>query len=241
MASATGIPQEHPDTIQEQEDAPLLHTPGNVPQKENAAIYQNLFTGTASAAQVGIWMLAILVWTGILSHPLIFFSAHPLLNSAAILLQVQATLILQPTTTPHQKRLGTIIHYIIQTLSLLGFITAFIIIEINKGDHARLTSPHGILGLITYIFIILQVLVGVVQYFVPVQVLGSVEKGKTIYKYHRKSGYVLLLLELATVSAATQTTYNLSVLSIPLWGVLVASVLVILGLGARIKKHKLGL
>lgn len=45
MASATDIPQEHPDTIQEQEDAPLLHTPGNVPQKENAAIYQNLFTG----------------------------------------------------------------------------------------------------------------------------------------------------------------------------------------------------
>lgn len=166
---------------------------------------------------------------------------HQLLNSAAILLQVQATLILQPTTTPHQKRLGTIIHYIIQTLSLLGFITAFIIIEINKGDHARFTSPHGILGLITYIFIILQVLVGVVQYFVPVQVLGSVEKGKSIYKYHRKSGYVLLLLELATVSAATQTTYNLNVLSIPLWGVLVASVLVILGLGARIKKHKLGL
>ncbi|GAT23614.1 cytochrome b561 [Aspergillus luchuensis] len=220
MASATGIPQEHPDTIQEQEDAPLLHTPGNVPQEKSAAIYQNLFTGTASAAQVGIWML---------------------LNSAALLLQVQATLILQPTTTPHQKRLGTIIHYIIQTLSLLGFITAFIIIEINKGDHAHFTSPHGILGLITYIFIILQVLVGVVQYFVPVQVLGSVEKGKSIYKYHRKSGYVLLLLELATVSAATQTTYNLNVLSIPLWGVLVASVLVVLGLGARIKKHKLGL
>lgn len=45
MASATGIPQEHPDTIQEQEDAPLLHTPGNVPQEKNAAIYQNLFTG----------------------------------------------------------------------------------------------------------------------------------------------------------------------------------------------------
>ncbi|OOF99951.1 hypothetical protein ASPCADRAFT_126830 [Aspergillus carbonarius ITEM 5010] len=241
MASVTGIPQEHPDTIQEREDAPLLATPGNVPQKESAAIYQNLFTGTASVAQVGIWMLAILVWTGILTHPLIFFSSHPLLNSAALLLQVQAALILQPTTTPHQKRLGTIIHYVIQTISLLAFITAFIIIEINKGDHARFTSPHGVLGLITYIVIILQALGGVVQYLIPVQVLGSVDRGKSLYKYHRKSGYVLLLLELATVAAATQTTYNLNVLAIPLWGVLVAAALVVVGVGARIKKHKLGL
>ncbi|PYH93633.1 cytochrome b561 [Aspergillus ellipticus CBS 707.79] len=241
MASATGIPQDLPDTILEREDAPLLQTPGNAPQRESASIYQNLFTGTASAAQVGIWMLVILVWTGILSHPVIFFSPHPLLNSAALLLQVQAALIVQPTTTPHQKRLGTTIHYSIQIVSVIAFISAFIIIEINKGDHARFTSPHGVLGLVTYIFIILQALGGVVQYFLPVQILGSVDRGKSLYKYHRHSGYTLLLLELATVVAATQTTYNLNILSIPLWGILLASVLIVLGLGARIKKHKLGL
>jgi hypothetical protein len=42
------------------------------------------------------------------------------------------------------------------------------------------------------------------------------------------------------VAAATQTTYNVNVLQIPLWGVLVAAVFIIAGVGARIKKHKLG-
>ena len=97
------------------------------------------------------------------------------------------------------------------------------------------------LGLITYILIILQASVGVVQYFFPVRVLGSVDAGKKIYKYHRVSGYVLLVLELGTVIAATQTTFNVAALHIPLWGVVVTSVLVVAGVGARVKKHKLGL
>lgn len=82
---------------------------------------------------------------------------------------------------------------------------------------------------------------GVVQYFFPVRVLGSVDAGRKIYKYHRVSGYVLLLLELGTVIASTQTTFNLAALHIPLWGVVVTSVLVVAGVGARVKKQKLGL
>ncbi|KAE8151045.1 seryl-tRNA synthetase [Aspergillus avenaceus] len=241
MASATGIPEQHPQTIEAQEDAPLLGQPGDVVQKEDAYIFYNLVTGTASVAQFGIWIIAILVWAGIFSHPLILFSAHPLLNSAALLLQVQATLILQPTVLPQQKLTGTRVHYTIQAISLISFISAFTVIEVNKGNHERFTSPHGILGLITYIFIILQASGGVIQYFIPVTVLGSVDKGKRLYKYHRGSGYVLLFLELATVAAATRTTYNVGVLLIPLWGVIVGAVLVLAGVGSRAKKHKLGL
>lgn len=166
---------------------------------------------------------------------------YQLLNTIALLLQVQGTLILQPTSTARQKLVGTRIHYTIQAISLLAFIAAFLVIEINKGDHARFNSPHGVLGLITYIVIILQASVGVVQYLLPVRVLGSVDKGKKIYKYHRASGYALLVLEMGTVTAATQTTFNLSALHIPLWGVVVTSILVLAGVGARVKKHKLGL
>ncbi|KAH1294241.1 hypothetical protein KXV68_003686 [Aspergillus fumigatus] len=240
MASATGVPQEHPQTIEAREDEPLLGRPGAVTQRESDPIYRNLIKGTAALAQCGILLLTALVWAGVFSHPLIFFSAHPLLNSSAILLQVQAALILQPTATPQQKLLGTQIHYSLQAISLAAFLTAFTIIEINKGDHPRLTSLHGILGLITYICIILQALLGLVQYFFPVKILGSADAGKRLYKYHRHFGYLLLVLELATVSAATQTTYNVAVLHIPLWGVLVAAVLIVAGVGARIKKHKLG-
>ncbi|KAJ5436454.1 Cytochrome b561 eukaryote [Penicillium cf. griseofulvum] len=240
MASATGIPQIHPDTIP-QDDEPLLGRPGDVTQRSDENIYRNLFTGTASVAQAGIWILAALVWQGILAQPLSFFTPHPLLGISALLLQVQAALILQPTATPQQKRTGTRIHYSLQLLSVVLFVSAFVIIEINKGSHPHFVSPHGILGLVTYITIVLQAVVGVIQYFLPVTVLGSVDAGKRIYKYHRQSGYVLLLLEMATVVAATQTDYNLMAIHISLWGVLVSVVLILAGVGARIKKHKLGL
>ncbi|KAK1140122.1 Serine--tRNA ligase, mitochondrial [Aspergillus melleus] len=241
MASATGIPQDHPQTIESREDEPLLGGPGQIVQKESDYIFYNLFTGTATVAQFGIWILTILIWSGIFNHDLILFSAHPLLNSSAVLLQVQAALILQPTSTPQQKLQGTRIHYILQSLSLAAFISAFVVIEVNKGNHARFTSPHGVMGLVTYSLIILQALGGVVQYFLPSLVLGGANRGKRFYKYHRASGYVLLLLELATISAATRTTFNLAVLAIPLWAVLVAAVVIVAGVGARVKKHKLGL
>lgn len=164
-----------------------------------------------------------------------------LLNSLAFLLQIQANLILQPTSLPTQKRAGTRIHYTIQAFSLLGFIVAFLAIEINKGDHARLTSPHGVIGFITYMLIILQAAGGLVQYFYPVQVLGSVDSGRKMYKYHRAAGYLLLILELTTLMTATRTGFNVSSLHIPLWGVVACSLLVVGGVSARIKKHKMGL
>ncbi|EDN09479.1 predicted protein [Histoplasma mississippiense (nom. inval.)] len=95
------------------------------------------------------------------------------------------------------------------------------------------------MGLVTYIVIFLQAAVGVAQYFFPVIIFASVDNGKKIYKYHRVSGYVVFMLELATVAAATQTDYNKSTLHIQLWAVLVASVLVLGGVGARIKRQKM--
>jgi hypothetical protein len=56
----------------------------------------------------------------------------------------------------------------------------------------------------------------------------------------RISGYLILILSLATIAAATQTGFNEMVLHIKLWSVLVASVLVLIGIVPRIKKHKLG-
>ena len=168
-------------------------------------------------------------------------TVEKLLNSAALLLHVQGTLILQPTSTPKQKQRGTRIHYILQIVSILAFLAAFVIIEINKGDHARLTSTHGILGLTTYIGIVLQGLGGVAQYFVPSLVFGSVERGKRVYKYHRLFGYVLLVLELTTVSFSVYTGYNINLSKIPLTPVLGASLVILIGVGGRIRLQKFGL
>ena len=45
MASATGIPQEHPHTIEARADEPLLGGPGTVTQKEESGIQYNVLTG----------------------------------------------------------------------------------------------------------------------------------------------------------------------------------------------------
>lgn len=166
-----------------------------------------------------------------------------LLNSVALILLTQAILLLQPTTTPTQKRRGTLLHFSFALASLVAFTTAATIIELNKADHpeTRFKSPHAILGGIVYLLLLVQALVGAAQTFAPHLVFGSVDRAKSVYKYHRWSGYAVLVLGLATVLTATRTTYNVRVLHIPLWGTSVASVLVVAGLGARIRKHKLGL
>jgi hypothetical protein len=50
MASATGIPQEHPVTIESRDDEPLLGRPGDVTQRPNERIIRNLFTGGLGAS-----------------------------------------------------------------------------------------------------------------------------------------------------------------------------------------------
>jgi len=113
----------------------------------------------------------------------------------------------------------------------------------NKASQpeTRFKNIHGIMGLVTYILIFSQALFGFAQFFIPAQVFGSVDKGKAVYRYHRWSGYVIILLALATICAATQTEYNKDMLHIRLWAVLIASILVIAGVAPRIKKHKMGL
>ncbi|EEP82383.1 predicted protein [Uncinocarpus reesii 1704] len=223
------------------EHEPLLGRPGDVSQPEHGSIIANLATGTAPVAQAGIWILAALVWSAVFTNDLIFFSPHPLLNSAGVLLSTQAILLLQPTHTAAQKRHGALAHFGVLLVANLAFIAALVVIEINKASHpeTRFKSVHAILGLVAYILIFLQAAVGVAQYFFPARVFGSVDAGKSVYKWHRLGGYVVFVVELATIAAATQTDYNRSVLHIRLWTVLLSALLVVAGLYARIKRHKL--
>ena len=124
---------------------------------------------------------------------------------------------------------------------VLALIAGLIIIEYNKFDHgaAHFDSIHGKLGLLTYILFIVQALVGITQYYTP-SVYGGIDNAKALWKYHRISGYLVLPLSLATVCSATQTGFNENALHIQLWAVIVTSVLVVVGLGARMKLQKLG-
>ncbi len=60
------------------------------------------------------------------------------------------------------------------------------IIERNKASHpeTRFQSIHGKMGLVAYILILIQWLVGFAQFYTP-QVFGGVDNAKALYKYHR--------------------------------------------------------
>ncbi|KAF2711344.1 hypothetical protein K504DRAFT_480414 [Pleomassaria siparia CBS 279.74] len=242
MASVTGIPENGNPTQGTSEEEPLLGRRGDASQTDGEPLYWNLWLGTAPIAQAGIWILAAIVWGAIFSNQLIFFSSHPLLNSAGLLLITQSALILQPTHTPSQKRTGTTAHFLFNLIGITSLLAGLIIIEINKAGpgHEHFESPHAILGLTFYITIFLQAIVGFTQYYTP-SLYGDVNQAKAIYKYHRISGYVIATLGLATVCAATWTTYNLNVGGIQHWAIILASVLVLTGLLPRIRLQKLGL
>ncbi|KAI9827134.1 MAG: hypothetical protein M1819_007025 [Sarea resinae] len=252
MASATGIPGENPAlSPREDEQEPLLGEPGDASQREGKAIPYNLVIGTAVIAQAGIWILAAIVWASVFTSKLMLFSAHPTapilyhvrLTSlqAGIVLATQGALILQPTHTSTQKRQGTNVHAVLNGVGLAALIAGLVVIEVNKIGHGgtHFVSPHAILGLVTYIFLVVQTLVGFTQYYTP-SLYGGVNNAKKLYKYHRASGYVVLTLALATVAAATQTDFNKTTLHIRLWSVLVTTVLVLVGVVPRIKKQKFG-
>lgn len=80
---------------------------------------------------------------------------------------------------------------------------------------------------------------GFTQYFTP-GLYGGVEAAKKVYKWHRASGYVVLLLLLATVAAATQTDTGRDFLELRLWAVLGAAGLVLVGVVPRVRKGKFG-
>ncbi|KAK6512665.1 hypothetical protein TWF506_008841 [Arthrobotrys conoides] len=226
---------------QHSETEPLLGRTGAVSQREDAPFWKNLFLGTGFLAQIGLLILLVTVWVSIFSLPLGLFTLHPLFNSVGILLLFEAVLLLQPTHTPGQKVRGAIVHSILTGASLVLLIGAGVAIVVNKirTKHSHFDSTHAILGLVVYILILGQTIIGFAQFYTP-SLFGSIENAKAIYKYHRIAGYTIQLLLLATLLAASRTNYALGPLKFTTWKVAVGSSLVALGVFPRIKKEKLG-
>ena len=124
----------------------LVFNPSHHPIQQIATTNTNSQIGTAIITQVGLILLVAHIWASILLSPLILFSAHPLLNSAALLVLTQGILILQPTHTATQKRQGTIAHAGINALSSSLLIAGLVVIEVNKFAHngTHFESAHAI-------------------------------------------------------------------------------------------------
>jgi cytochrome b-561 len=198
--------------------------------------------GTGVIAEFGAFMLVGLIWANVLLNKIILFSGHPLAQSLGIFVLTQSILTLQPTHTAEQKRVGQRVHAVLNLSAFLLLVTGVVIIEYNKfksnGEHFH--SLHGYLGVITSIILLLQYIVGFTMWATPA-LYGGVDRAKSIWKYHRWSGYTVLTLLLATVASATDTDYNKNVLKIKLWATLVIAGLIVIGIFSRIQKQKLGL
>ncbi|ORY64028.1 eukaryotic cytochrome b561-domain-containing protein [Pseudomassariella vexata] len=244
MASATGIPQHTPGTESHDEMEPLLGRPGDVCQKDEAPIVKNLIIGTGVIAEAAALLLVASVWGSVfIAGNLSLFSVHPLAQSFGFLVLIQSILVLQPTHTAKQKEVGQKVHAGLNLLAIATFITGVVAIEINKfrqGPGSHFHSVHGYLGVIASIWFLVQYIVGFTMFAVP-KLYGGEAKAKAVWKYHRASGYVLLLLLMATFTSATQTDFNKNVLGLKLWALILIVVMLVIGVYPRIKKQKLGL
>lgn len=198
----------------------------------------------ALAVQGGLLILLISILYGLFSHPIIFFFAgHPILNSLGLVALAQALLITQPPPiSSEHKTVGGQIHGILNTTSVVLFLGGFSFIFYNKHIHNadHITTWHALFGIVTYSLLVLAMLVGVAQFWAPVLVFGSVDRAKSVYKYHRIAGYIILALITSTILLALDSDYNNNLLHIPYWSVVPALALVFGGLVYGMNPAKLG-
>lgn len=223
------------------EEETLLPHDTPVTQHPDHPLRMNIITGTAVIAQLGLWLLFILVWYSTLSTDIILPSYHPLLNSLALVFLINALLLLQPTHTAGQKREGAINHSILTGLAAVSFTAGVAVIWWNKHIHSspHFTSVHGKLGITLFIVIGIQVLVGILQFYAP-NLLGGQDKAKAWYKWHRAAGYIITTFIIVNVTLGTQTPYFRGKIdNLAVW--IVFDILIIAGLVARIKPSKMKL
>lgn len=194
-------------------------------------------------AEVGIIILCGNIWAHIASGPVIFFSGHPIAMSTAIFILTQSVLFQQPITAadPERKRRGQYVHAALNLAAFMALVTGFTIVEIEvarmKGAH--FPSTHAVCGLLTLIVLVVQYVVGFTMWMTP-WLYGGDARAKSLYKYHRYSGYLILLMILATAVTATLTGYNQAVLGVGSWVTSLAALLVAIGVLLRIQIQKLG-
>lgn len=123
----------------------------------------------------------------------------------------------------------------------MALATGFTIVEITvarmKGSH--FPSTHAICGLLTLILLVVQYVVGFTMWMTP-SLYGGDARAKSLYKYHRYSGYFILLMLLVTAVTATLTGYNKAVLGVGSWVTSLGALLIAIGVFSRIQKQKLG-
>ncbi|KAK9460235.1 uncharacterized protein V1516DRAFT_627500 [Lipomyces oligophaga] len=203
-------------------------------------IRRNLVASRSSLiAQIGTIGLFIYVFSRIMTAPIIFFTGHPALNNFALLMLVQSMILVQPTATTAEKKLGALVHGVFNLFGAICYVVAFGIVFINKTTNggAHLHSAHAVVGLLAYVILFINIGIGFTQYWMPA-LYGGTSRAKAMYKYHRVIGYVSLFFTLLAFALATITPYNRNLLHISFPIMLPFMVVMTFGLAIRIRPQK---
>lgn len=231
------------------ESLPLIGSPLSESEEKYALareVAQRAYARKAAlVVQAGLLVLLISIFFGLFTHPVIFFFVgHPILNSLGLVFLAQALLITQPAPlSGEHKTVGGQVHGVLNTTSVILFLGGFSFIFYNKHIHkaSHITTWHAVFGITTYTTLALVLVVGVAQFWAPITVFGSIDRAKSVYKYHRIAGYFTLGLISCTILLALDSDYNNNVLHIPYWSVVPAVAAIFGGLISGLRLEKLGL
>ncbi|KAF8498360.1 hypothetical protein JB92DRAFT_3084604 [Gautieria morchelliformis] len=154
----------------------------------------------------GATLLVVSTWSAILGNnpqSLGYFAYHPPLQSLSIALFAFGILTLQPTSNPKTKKAGLNRHQII----ILGFAFPCIcagglIIIWNKYIHEapHFTTWHGTFGILAIAWMFIQIGLGAGSVWFDGAAFGGGAKARSVWKYHRLSGYMLFPFFLMTAA-----------------------------------------
>ncbi|GAC99250.1 hypothetical protein PHSY_006850 [Pseudozyma hubeiensis SY62] len=205
-ASQPLLPSAHDDHLTSEPVTPL-----DMVRSENLSRHAFGIQAAALLFVAVVWSI-VLTTMPITSLPL--FGYHPLIQSFAILLLLQAIIVLQRTTPsqPSAKASAFTAHQYINLLLVLPLFTAGASIMWYLHDQpnsAHFISYHGILGTTVVCAAWVQAALGAASVWWKGKLVGGESKGKKLWKWHRLSGYVLVGLFLLTAAlGVVETTWG---------------------------------
>jgi len=198
----------------------------------------------------GVAIMVIFTWVLVLTNnPLSkgAFAFHPPLQALAIGLFACGILTLQPTSLAQPKakargfaRHQLIMFYLAFPSIVAGTFAIWYAHHFGSSHHHHAKSWHGILGIAALSWMAVQIILGAGSVWFGGRLFGN--EPKRIYKYHRASGYLLMILFLVIIHLGGAWSNFAIEGSNPVFrftAYLVAPVLIITGVATRIRFDKM--
>jgi len=160
------------------------------------------FAQVVAGVSVATLLVATWIVTFASGTSFYWFGWHPLLQSLSLALFAYGIITLQPTAYPKTKASGLTRHQLAMIvvgfpIAFLGYAAIFATKIINSRAH--FTTWHGTFGLITFMFMVIQIVLGGGSVWFDGRLFGGNPRAKLVWKYHRAVGYASFSLCMITM------------------------------------------